>query len=144
LSLTSAGFFAVVLFLAEGTFVTVISVRLAAARRRAEESEAEARELERRILEIADAEQRRIGHDLHDGLGQHLMGIALMMRRLEQHLAATGSSEAEDARDVSQMAKAAVEYAHDLCRSLSPPALESAGLGEALRELAANVETVFK
>jgi signal transduction histidine kinase len=67
-----------------------------------------------------------------------------MMRRLEQHLIATGSPEAENASAVTQMAKAAVGYAHDLCRSLAPPALESGGLAEALRELAANAETIFK
>jgi len=32
---------------------------------------------------------------------------------------------------------------HDLCRNLSPPALASAGLAEALRELAANAESLF-
>src|SRR5207245_2148609 len=36
------------------------------------------------------------------------------------------------------------ELAHDLCRTLSPPALESAGLAEALRELAANAESIFR
>src|SRR5262249_25636725 len=108
-------------------------------------SEAEARQLERRILEIADEEQRRIGHDLHDGLGQHLTGIALMVRRLEQHLTASSSPDADEARRLSELTKTAVEWTHDLSRSLSPPVLESpGGLSEALRELAAHAETIFK
>ena len=41
------------------------------------------------------------------------------------------------------MTRTAVEWTHDLCRSLSPPALESAGLAEALRELASNAQTIF-
>ena len=38
----------------------------------------ERKQLERAILEISEREQRRIGQDLHDGLGQHLTGIAFM------------------------------------------------------------------
>jgi signal transduction histidine kinase len=146
LSLGGGDLFQVVLFIAEGTFITVIATALASARRRAENSEAEARELERRILEIADEEQRRIGHDLHDGLGQHLTGIALMVRRLEHHLQASSSPDANDAKMLSELTKTAVEWTHDLSRSLSPSVLESprGGLAEALRELASNAETIFK
>jgi two-component system, LuxR family, sensor kinase FixL len=132
-----------VLFIIEGVFISVICARMKSARIRAEESESDARELEKNILEISDAEQRRIGHDLHDGLGQHLTGIALITRRLQNHLTASASPDAAEAEKLSQLAKSAVEWTHDLCRSLSPPALESAGLAEALRELASNLETIF-
>ena len=43
--------------------------------------------LEKTILEISEREQRRIGQDLHDGLGQHLTGIAFMTKVQEQKLA---------------------------------------------------------
>src|SRR5207249_1952835 len=36
----------------------------------------ERKRLESEILEISEREQRRIGQDLHDGLSQHLRGIA--------------------------------------------------------------------
>ncbi len=39
------------------------------------------------MLEISAREQRRIGQDLHDGLGQHLTGIAFMSKVLAQKLA---------------------------------------------------------
>ncbi len=38
--------------------------------------------LERQILEVSNREQQRIGNDLHDGLGQELTGVALMLRSL--------------------------------------------------------------
>jgi len=38
--------------------------------------------LEHEIIEIANREQQRIGSDLHDGLGQELTGVALMLRGL--------------------------------------------------------------
>ena len=144
LSLSRLDLVQAALFAVEGAFISVISAGLASARRRAEQSEAGARQLERRILEIADEEQRRIGHDLHDGLGQHLTGIALMVRRLEHHLRASSSPDADDARRLSDLTRTAVEWTHDLSRSLSPAVLESpGGLSEALRELAANAETIF-
>src|SRR5271156_5144379 len=46
----------------------------------------ERKHLEKAILEISGREQRRIGQDLHDGLGQHLTGIAFMAKVLEQKL----------------------------------------------------------
>jgi signal transduction histidine kinase len=141
--ITREQLFRLLLFVGEGVFISVICARLNAARQRAIDNANEARELEKRILEISDAEQRRIGHDLHDGLGQHLTGIALLTRRLEKHLTASASAEAPDATKLSELAKTAVEWTHDLCRTLSPPALESSGLAEALRELASNVENVF-
>src|SRR5205823_3103735 len=39
--------------------------------------------LEKEILEISDAEKRRIGQDLHDGLGQSLTGIGFKTKALE-------------------------------------------------------------
>src|SRR5271155_1523367 len=42
--------------------------------------------LEEAILEISAREQRRIAQDLHDGLGQHLTGIAFMSKVLEAKL----------------------------------------------------------
>jgi signal transduction histidine kinase len=127
----------------EGVCISVICTKLQSARQRAEESEREARELERRILEISDAEQRRIGYDLHDGLGQHLTGIALMTRQLENRLTAEQSPHAARAVKISGLADTAVEWTHNLTRSLSPPALEKVGLAEALQELAANAENIF-
>src|ERR1700677_544236 len=40
----------------------------------------ERKHLEKALLEISAREQRRIGQDLHDGLGQHLTGIAFMAK----------------------------------------------------------------
>jgi signal transduction histidine kinase len=131
------------LFLVEGFFISIICARLKIAKQRADDNAAAARQLERKILEISEAEQRRIGHDLHDGLGQHLTGIALIMQRLGKRLTSAGQKDAEEAMKVSEMAKTAVEWTHDLCRSLATPALESSGLAEALRELAANAENIF-
>src|ERR1700730_10441721 len=57
----------------------------------------ERKRLEKAILEISAAEQRRMGQDLHDGLGQHLTGIAFMSKVQEQKLAEKGLAEAAEA-----------------------------------------------
>jgi PAS domain S-box-containing protein len=44
------------------------------------------RELEQEILEISNREQRRLGSDLHDGLGQELTGLSLLLKGLEVQL----------------------------------------------------------
>ena len=49
-------------------------------------------EMESALLEISGREQRQIGQDLHDGLGQHLTGIAFMSKVLEQQLAEAGAA----------------------------------------------------
>jgi signal transduction histidine kinase len=131
------------LFAGECVLISMIAARLKFARQRAEINAEAARILEKQILEISDDEQRRIGHDLHDGLGQHLTGIALMTRRLQQRLASENSPETNEAVKLSQLAKTAVEWTHDLCRTLSPPVMASGGLADGLRGLAGNAESLF-
>ena len=52
--------------------------------------------LESEILEISDREQRRIGQDLHDGLSQHLRGIAYLSHVLQKDLAQESLPGAKD------------------------------------------------
>ena len=77
------------------------------ARKQADERADEARELQRRVLEISDAEQQRLGHDLHDGLGQHLTGIALLARRFQERMATVSPSDAAEASALSALAQSA-------------------------------------
>ena len=42
---------------------------------------------ERELLAAINQEQRRFGRDLHDGLGQELTGIALLLRSLSSRAA---------------------------------------------------------
>jgi len=130
-------------FVIEGIFISWICARMKRARVDAEDSAEEARELEGQLLEISEAEQRRIGHDLHDGLGQQLTGISLMTRRLQETLESLAIPAAAEASKICDLAKGAIEWTRDLCRSLSPPSLERAGLADALRELLAHAEVIF-
>jgi two-component system, NarL family, sensor histidine kinase UhpB len=93
--------------------------------------------LEREIIEIANREQQRIGSDLHDGLGQDLTGIALMLRGIGAQLRKEGSAACADIEDVISLVNAAIESTRTLARGLSPVSAERDGLTAALQALAA-------
>ncbi len=102
--------------------------------------------LEQEVLTISESEQRRIGQDLHDGLGQHLAGIELMSQVLEQRLRKKpkADAEAEQADRISRHVREAIQQTRMLARGLSPVGLEADGLMGALRQLARNTESIFQ
>lgn len=104
----------------------------------------ERKRLENEILEISEREQRRMGNDLHDGLCQELAGIELMCRVLEQKLAAKSKAESKQVGNIALHIREAVTHTRNLAHGLSPVELENNGFMSALRELAANVEKVFR
>lgn len=104
----------------------------------------EAKRLERTILEISGREQRRIGQDLHDGLGQHLTGVAFMSKVLAQKLRDRQVPEAADAARIVELVNEAINRTRELSRGLLPVLLESRGLMNALERLAVEVEDLFQ
>lgn len=124
------------LFAVEGVMISVICARTRAARRSAEINAAAALELQQRVTQIADHERRRLGHDLHDSLGQHLTGIALLTRRLQERLASRGAAEAGDAAALSGMVRDTLGWAHDLSGTLDPTISGPDGIPQALAALA--------
>jgi len=131
------------IFLVEGTITSALCGQLHAARLRAEKSAAEARELERTVEEISEAEQRRIGQDLHDGLGQHLTGVAFLSKALQQKLHADGRIEAADAATINELVNESIRWTRDLARGLAPMDLDRTCLPESLRELARKTSRMF-
>ncbi|MEX1055953.1 MAG: PAS domain S-box protein, partial [Rhodothermales bacterium] len=103
----------------------------------------ERRRLEHEILRISDQERRRIGQDLHDGLGQMLTGTGLIARNLTQKLRSQNLPEADDLQEITNFIKEADEYARTLAKGLVPVELEENGLASALRQLSSQVERLF-
>jgi signal transduction histidine kinase len=132
------------LLLESGLLVSLFGGEVFAARKRTRISEAERLELERKVLEVGDDERRRIGHDLHDGLGQQLTGISLLSASLAQRIATGGSYSADDAEKISQLVTQSIGWTRDLARGLAPVTLEAEGLFAALQELAQNAQVIFR
>jgi PAS domain S-box-containing protein len=96
----------------------------------------ERKRLEREIIEIANREQQRIGGDLHDGLGQELTGIALMLRGVAAQLDKAGLPLKRDVEEVIALVNNAIGSTRSLARGLSPVSAERGGLATALEALA--------
>ncbi len=80
----------------------------------------EKKRLERGIIDIANREQQRIGSDLHDGLGQELTGIALMLRGVAVQLSQGKVGRAPRRRGHHRAGEQRHrEHAHD-CRAACP------------------------
>ena len=103
----------------------------------------ERKHLEKAILDVSAREQRRIGQDLHDGLGQHLTGIAFMAKVHEARLAEQKRGEAEDAAKIVKLVNEAINKTRELARGLLPVVSDSQGLMSALQMWASEVEDLF-
>lgn len=101
------------------------------------------KQLESQLLEVSSREQRRIGHDLHDVLGQNLTGVAFLNRILEQKLLDKGIPESQDAARVGEGIKQAIAQARALSRSLCPIDQKAEGLMTALQALAHNIAEYY-
>jgi PAS domain S-box-containing protein len=103
----------------------------------------ERKQLEKEILEISANERRRVGHELHDGLGQFLAGIAFKTKALEHVLAAEKSTHASDAGNLVALISTAISQARNLARGLDPIEVETIGLTAALQNLCAETRKMF-
>jgi signal transduction histidine kinase len=99
----------------------------------------EQKRLEKEVLDIAEREQSRFGHDLHDGLGQHLTGVQFMAQVLQQKLERQGQAESSEAAEIATLIQQAITQTRDLARGLSPVVLQSKSLQDALSDLAAGI-----
>ncbi len=104
----------------------------------------ENKRLESAVIEISGREQRRIGQDLHDGLGQHLTGIAFLAKVQEQKLAEKSLPEATEAAKIVHLVNEAIHKTRELARGLVPVLSGPHGLLSALQEWASEVEDIFR
>lgn len=103
----------------------------------------ERKRTEQAVLDVGAIVQRQIAQDLHDGLGQHLTGIAFMSKVLEQQLADSGTKEAIVARKIVKLVNEAISRTRALARGLLPVVADADGLVAALRQWATEVEDLF-
>jgi len=102
----------------------------------------ERKKLEKEVLEISDREQRRIGQDLHDELGQKLTGIAFLSKALAQQLVGISVTGTTDAIMITDLANEAIDSTRRLAGELYPVELEKSNLESALKRLTENVEDI--
>jgi PAS domain S-box-containing protein len=94
--------------------------------------------LQKEILKISEQEQARIGHNLHDGVGQTMTGVASLVEALESELP---EDKRQSAARIHQLILEAIQEVRSMSHSLSPASVKNRGLGGALHLLAETIRT---
>lgn len=103
----------------------------------------EQRQLERELLKAGENERKRVGRDLHDGLGQLLTGIGFLSKTLAQTLQARKDETASEAAEITHLVEDAIDHTRSLSKLLLPVELEVNGLEAALQRLRWHVTNVY-
>jgi PAS domain S-box-containing protein len=99
--------------------------------------------LEQEILDVSGRERQSIGRDLHDGLGQELTGVALMLRGLASRIQERCPDVVGNVNEIVGHVNQSIETARSLARGLLPVRTETGGLTAALRALAERSRDVY-
>jgi signal transduction histidine kinase len=110
---------------------------------RLEQNIRERAQMEEEMNELSAREQRRIGRDLHDSLGQKLTGAVFLSRSLLNHFKQTGSEQQTHARTLNETLKSAVGQVRNMARGLASVTLNEESLEESLEQLADEMASLY-
>lgn len=108
---------------------------LAEAGRQLQHEMDEGRRLEVALIRVSEDQQRAVGRELHDGLGQLLTSLSLICGALHLRLQTTDPAGAATAARLADLIQQATATTRALARGLHPVALEFGGLPAALHAL---------
>ncbi|MBS0373800.1 MAG: PAS domain-containing protein [Proteobacteria bacterium] len=95
----------------------------------------EHRRLEHEILDVVSRERHRLGRELHDGLGQELTGVALMLKSLATRTDDDRATARLHLNEAIAVVNHAIDSTRAIARGLAPVSLDDGGLVAALRDL---------
>ncbi|MCC6861921.1 MAG: sensor histidine kinase [Bryobacterales bacterium] len=96
----------------------------------------ERQRLEHEIAAVGDAERRRLGQDLHDGVCQQVTAALLRCQGMESRLQRGGTVACTDLAPLSSLLAETVDDAHNVACGLCPLEPDPEALAAALRALA--------
>ncbi len=88
----------------------------------------ERKRLEQEILDVSSRERQTIGRDLHDGLGQELTGVALMLRGVATRFQSEFPEGVASLNEIVGLVNQSIETARSLARGLLPVRTDTGGL----------------
>lgn len=100
------------------------------------ERERERASLEREVIESTERERRRIGHELHDGIGQHLTAVLMATNAMTEELHTVDPTLVNRAQNVVAQLRDTIGEVRALSHGLAPVPLWESGLEHALQSLA--------
>jgi PAS domain S-box-containing protein len=98
------------------------------------------KQLEREVLEVASLEQRRIGQDLHDTVGQELTALSIYAKNLGETLRSDPANAELLLERMEQGLQRSQQELRAVLRGLLPVPVDSEGLMAALADLAEHTQ----
>jgi signal transduction histidine kinase len=112
-------------------FTELVATAIANAESRAELTASRAR-----IVAASDEARRRVERDLHDGVQQRLVSLALEVRAAQSLLPSSVSEAESELSHVVEGLTSALDELREIARGIHPAILAQGGLGPALKTLA--------
>jgi two-component system sensor histidine kinase UhpB len=100
-----------------------------------QEAAVQRRELTRRLIDVEEAERKRLARELHDELGQSLTAIKVDAAYIAREAAGVSAKIETCARGVENVASDIMEIIRGMLARLRPHGLETVGLRDTVQEL---------
>jgi PAS domain S-box-containing protein len=101
----------------------------------------ERKALETALIDAIGREQRRFADDLHDGLGQELTGLLLLLSAFARSARHDQRLDVRDLEQAQEVARHALASCRNIARGLSPVTEKQGGLVAGLRDLVASLRS---
>jgi PAS domain S-box-containing protein len=103
----------------------------------------EQRRLEEDLMAVTAREQERLSSEIHEGLGQDLIGISLMIKSLEKESRTNGARLKDSIEEIGLQIQRTIDAARTVAIGLAPLQVAGGSLEFALRNLASRTQTTF-
>lgn len=103
----------------------------------------ELRKLEREVIDISERERQKIGHELHDSLGQLLTGVSFMLKNVSNQLNGSTQQVSDRINEISGLIQEATLVCRQITRGLPLVTVQHNTLLVALDQLAINTRDMF-
>jgi signal transduction histidine kinase len=118
--------------------------QLAEANRALQRDIEERAEMARDILDISGGERARIGRELHDSIGQEMVGVTFLSRAVQEDLQDDRPDDAERVGRIADYVEGIITGMKRIVRGLLPVDIMDKGLVVALAQLAREVEGMYR
>ena len=108
-----------------------VFVELQRKAKQTEELNAQLRQMSSRLMTLQDEERRRVARELHDGLGQELVAMKMVLASIVEQPSAPLKDQLVD--EGNTIVDRAIQQVRTISYLLHPPLLDEAGLASALR-----------
>ncbi len=98
---------------------------------------------EQQIADLTESEQRRLGQELHDGLGQQVTGISMITATLLSKMEGESSPHTPTVSKLAASIEQAKAQVRAISKGLMPVEIDAHGLMAALEHLAESTRTLY-